>query len=172
MPVHFEFSTESEPGSITLCFLVGSKRGNLADPLYYIFFSLAYPVVSHHGLQTPNEGKNERYLKNWADVADKICLKIWEWEWIFGRAVKTIFSLCVRSPWGYLFSSTTQLHTDFWAFSMVLDVETTEPDRTWIDWSAPAESSLQTSINSFPAFVISGLLLVAFWMGFENSPTN
>ena len=30
-------------------------------------------------------------------------LKIWEWEWIFGRAVKTIFSPGVRSP--CLFSS-------------------------------------------------------------------
>ena len=26
-----------------------------------------------HGLQTPNEGINQRYLKNWADVADIIC---------------------------------------------------------------------------------------------------
>ena len=26
-----------------------------------------------HGLRTPSEGINERYLKNWADVADKIC---------------------------------------------------------------------------------------------------
>ena len=26
-----------------------------------------------HGLQIPNEGINQRYLKNWADVADKIC---------------------------------------------------------------------------------------------------
>ena len=26
-------------------------------------------------------------------------LKSWEWEWIFGRAVKAIFSLGVRSPW-------------------------------------------------------------------------
>jgi hypothetical protein len=24
-----------------------------------------------HGLRTPNEGINQRYLKNWADVADK-----------------------------------------------------------------------------------------------------
>ena len=29
-----------------------------------------------HGLRTPNEGKNQRYLKNWADVADKICLAV------------------------------------------------------------------------------------------------
>ena len=26
-----------------------------------------------HELRTPNEGINQRYLKNWADVADKIC---------------------------------------------------------------------------------------------------
>ena len=26
-----------------------------------------------HGLRTPNEGINQRCLKNWADVADKIC---------------------------------------------------------------------------------------------------
>ena len=28
-----------------------------------------------HGLWTPNEGINQRYLKNWADVADKICCR-------------------------------------------------------------------------------------------------
>ena len=27
----------------------------------------------NHGLRTPNEGINQRYLKIWADVADKIC---------------------------------------------------------------------------------------------------
>ena len=31
----------------------------------------------NHGLQTPNEGINQRNVKNWADVADKI---------FFGRA--------------------------------------------------------------------------------------
>ena len=31
-------------------------------------------VARSHGLWTPNEGINHRYLKNWADVADKICL--------------------------------------------------------------------------------------------------
>ena len=30
-------------------------------------------VNKNHGLRTPNEGINQRYLKNWADVADKIC---------------------------------------------------------------------------------------------------
>ena len=28
---------------------------------------------SGHGLRTPNEGINQRNLKFWADVADKIC---------------------------------------------------------------------------------------------------
>ena len=40
-----------------------------------------------HGLRTLNEGINQRYLKNW------------DWDWIFGRAVKAISSLGVRSPW-------------------------------------------------------------------------
>ena len=30
-------------------------------------------LLLHHGLRTPNEGINQRYLKNWANVADKIC---------------------------------------------------------------------------------------------------
>ena len=29
----------------------------------------------YHGLRTPNEGINQRYLKKWADVADKICCR-------------------------------------------------------------------------------------------------
>ena len=29
-------------------------------------------------------------------------LKIWDWNWIFGRAVKTISSMGVRSPWDSL----------------------------------------------------------------------
>jgi hypothetical protein len=55
-----------------------------------------------HGLRTPNDGINQRNLKNWADVAGKIMLwpylKIWDWDLIFGRAVKAISSLGVRSP--------------------------------------------------------------------------
>ena len=31
-----------------------------------------YHIYSH-GLRTPNEGINQRYLKNWADGADEIC---------------------------------------------------------------------------------------------------
>ena len=58
---------------------------------------------SANGLRTPNEGIHQRNLKIWAAVADKICfgpldLKIWEWELIFGRAVKTISSSGILSP--------------------------------------------------------------------------
>ena len=30
-------------------------------------------ILLFHGLRTPNEGINQRYLKNWADVTEKIC---------------------------------------------------------------------------------------------------
>ena len=33
------------------------------------------PNSGDHGLRTPNEGTNLRYLKKWADVADKICCR-------------------------------------------------------------------------------------------------
>ena len=28
-----------------------------------------------HGLRTPNKGIDQRYLKNWANVVDKICCR-------------------------------------------------------------------------------------------------
>ena len=55
-------------------------------------------LALRHRLWTPNEGIHQRYLKNWPDVADKIC---------FGRTIKfkigiefsavqrRLFSLCV-----------------------------------------------------------------------------
>ena len=40
----------------------------------YIFFQLLFSTFQvAHGLRTPNEGINQRNLKIWADVADKIC---------------------------------------------------------------------------------------------------
>ena len=70
------------------------------------FWHGSNPIGEHgitHGLRTPNEGINQRNLKIWADLADEICmlwsyLKIWEWELIFGHAVKAISSPGVRSP--------------------------------------------------------------------------
>ena len=35
----------------------------------------ARTYLQPHGLRTPNEGKNQRHLKKWADVADKICCR-------------------------------------------------------------------------------------------------
>ena len=32
-------------------------------------------LLEIHGLRTTNENINQRYLKNWADVADKICCR-------------------------------------------------------------------------------------------------
>ena len=34
------------------------------------FYNLSHAFT--HGLRTSNEGINQRYLKNWADVADKV----------------------------------------------------------------------------------------------------
>ena len=42
---------------------------------------------------TPNEGINQRNLKFWP------YLKIWDWDLIFGCAVKAISSQGVHSPW-------------------------------------------------------------------------
>ena len=37
------------------------------------FLNGVHTFTCIHGLRTPNEGINQRYLKNWADVADKVC---------------------------------------------------------------------------------------------------
>ena len=50
-------------------------------------------VRQFHGLRTPNEGINQRYLKNWADVADKICFGR---TLNFGRFATTDYGL--RTP--------------------------------------------------------------------------
>ena len=48
------------------------------------------------GLRTPNEGTNQWYLKKMGQCGRQNMLrpylKIWEWEWIFGHAVKAISS--------------------------------------------------------------------------------
>jgi hypothetical protein len=52
-------------------------KSNILKFLYEIHMSQVFQVsvgdvIIVHELRTPNEGKNQRYLKNWADVADKI----------------------------------------------------------------------------------------------------
>ena len=64
---------------------------------------LAASIHHIHGLRTPNKGINQRYLKNLKlgrcgrQNMLRPYLKLW--DWIFGRAVKAISSLGVRSPW-------------------------------------------------------------------------
>ena len=53
------------------------------------------------GLQTPNEGIDQRYLKDWADVADKICFGRnirFEIRIEFSAVQQRLFSLGVLSP--------------------------------------------------------------------------
>ena len=62
-----------------------------------------FPAVDvTQGLRSPNEGIKQRNLKFLANMADKNMLrpylKIWDWDLIFGRAVKAISSPGVRSP--------------------------------------------------------------------------
>ena len=52
-------------------------RNNLISRIFFSLM-LIFDALTH-GLRTPNEGINQRYLKNWAEVADKIC---------FGRTKK------------------------------------------------------------------------------------
>ena len=56
--------------------------------------------MTYQWLRTSNEGINQRNL-GWCGRQNMLrsYLKILEWEWIFGHAVKAIFSLGVRSPW-------------------------------------------------------------------------
>ena len=44
------------------------------DFLHFVIFQVQYiRYCWKHRLRTPNEGINQRYLKNWAEVAGKIC---------------------------------------------------------------------------------------------------
>ena len=49
-------------------------------------------------------------------------LKIWDWDWIFGRAVKTISSLGVRSPCLGMYHKvvSSRLLFNFWAILVLL----------------------------------------------------
>ena len=54
-------------------------------------------------------------------------LKIWEWEWIFGRAVKAISSLGVRSPCLRFFNDTYMLDMDYGGNSLHCMAENSIP---------------------------------------------
>ena len=48
------------------------KRHNFYWPKSEKILESFYNIIIH-GLRTPNEGINQIYLKNWANVADKKC---------------------------------------------------------------------------------------------------
>ena len=59
-------------------------------------------VIFSHGLRTPIEGINQKKSENLGRCGRQNMLwplKNWEWELIFGHAVKVISSPGVRSPW-------------------------------------------------------------------------
>ena len=71
-------------------------NGNSSPPKSIL--SPRKPLKEHattYGLRTHNEGINQRYLKNWADVADKYASAVPK---NLGVGVKAISSLGIRSP--------------------------------------------------------------------------
>ena len=88
----------------------------LTKELRYLFICLSKLLENwsfnffriSHGLRTPNEGRNQRYLYEnlgWCGRQNmfRSYLKIWEWEWIFGRAVKSIMvrKICLHTGTDY-----------------------------------------------------------------------
>ena len=55
------------------------------------FWEIMHPLCLKHGLRTPNEGINQRYLKNWPTN--------WDCDWMFGHKVKATSYLGVHIPW-------------------------------------------------------------------------
>ena len=55
------------------CVLKWVLRGNFLKNKMQLQLRALFIYPAKHGQRTPNEGINQRYLKNWADVADKIC---------------------------------------------------------------------------------------------------
>ena len=90
-----------------LGFQASPEKNQVIPKLSQRFFQVGFI----HRLRTLNEGINQRNLKIWANVANKLCLlhpRIWEWELIFGRAAKVISSSGVHSPWVYIFKRDLQ----------------------------------------------------------------
>ena len=101
-----------------------------------------YPdlVNGGHGLQTPNKSKISEKM-DWCGRQNMLWphLKIWDWDWILGRAVKAISSLGVRSPWLRPFllvhlSSFKKIILHFSLLDFVLDaISHRSSSRNWFD---------------------------------------
>ena len=62
-------------------------------------FTCHHALGGSHGLRTPNKSKiSEKFGRCGRQNVLRPYLKIWDWDWTFGRAVKAISSLGVRSP--------------------------------------------------------------------------
>ena len=79
-----------------------TQRQQLVKPMDLVL-SMIDDDICQHRLRTLNEGINQRNPKFWADSGRQSMLrpyrKIWDWDLIFGRAMKAIFSLGVCCPW-------------------------------------------------------------------------
>ena len=77
-------------------------RNMIKSKSYEKGLGISTMYICAHGLQTPNEGINQRNLKFFGRYGRQNILrqylKICDWDLIFGRAVKAFSSLGVRSP--------------------------------------------------------------------------
>ena len=77
-------------------------------------------------------------------------LKIWDWDWIFGRAVKAISSLGVRSPWF--------VPNEFWKWASIIRKIlgfTTSPSTLWVNGSHHLQQKYYVS-KMWGHFVVCG----------------
>ena len=87
---------------LDLCILTKSnKKRSLRNQSEERFYLLQFTNRLLHGLRTPNEGINQRYVSEKLGKCGRQnilwpYLKIWELESICGRAIS---SLGIRSPW-------------------------------------------------------------------------
>ena len=69
------------PKAIFIALIVLASNLRSGKKLFFSSHIIQYKLVVNvkkwvdinHGLRTPSKGKFQRFLKNWADVADKIC---------------------------------------------------------------------------------------------------
>ena len=98
-------------------------------------------------------------------------LKIWEWEWIFGRAVKAFSSLGVRSPWENPIGTTVfpikkriVSEETICRNTVLYKLVTYEPgNQFWLNFSHPIVKSIYRSngkIYSHLDFAISNFVII------------
>ena len=66
------YTTHKNKGDSQKDLHVSRKEVGSAEVSLTVYYKPSFNY-NNHGLRTRNEGINKGYLKNWADVADKIC---------------------------------------------------------------------------------------------------